>query len=64
MNASIEACVFLSIVDSQKAPSPGPSDRPLPQGEVRCGEIVPMHHLSLGGEVAARRRVRGPFSAL
>jgi hypothetical protein len=65
MNASIEACVFLSIVDRPKGPltrSFGPTSPP--KEKVRCGEIVPMHHLSLGGEVAAKRRVRGPFSAL
>ena len=28
-------------------------------GEVRWGKIAPPHHLSLGGEVAAKQRVRG-----
>jgi hypothetical protein len=32
-----------------------------PKGEVMCGEIVPQVHLSLGGEVGPKDRVRGPF---
>jgi len=32
-----------------------------PQGEVKLGKAVPHRHLSLGGKVAAKRRVRGPL---
>jgi hypothetical protein len=31
-----------------------------PKGEVTGGTVLPLHHLSLGGEVGAERRVRGP----
>ncbi len=46
-----------------KAPSPGwptPSDLS-PEGEVKLGTAMPHRHLSLGGEVGAKRQVRGPF---
>ena len=45
-----------------KAPSPGllaQSDLS-PKGEVIGWHRLAPHHLSLGGEVAAKRRVRGP----
>src|SRR5689334_16421217 len=44
----------------------GPLTRPdgptsPPEGEVRRGMTSPRPHLSPGGEVAAKRRVRGPW---
>src|SRR6185503_1535371 len=54
----------LAFIDSScssvKAPSPGPSDRPLPQG--RGGDGARSYLCSTspsGGEVGAQRRVRG-----
>jgi D-alanine-D-alanine ligase len=45
-----------------KAPSPGSLARSdlSPVGEVMVGTTAPHPHLSLGGEVGAQRRVRGP----